>query len=143
MLGSFKFSVSALATHATADLSSFASNLGKTPDHIRIAGEPIVTPNGHAPGGTYFDSRCLVTLGSHQDGTMRECFERAADLFEGHPQAARRVIEIGGSVELFARWYPNGDTGELLPSALLSRIGALGVSVGFNVYGVQPETPED
>lgn len=74
---------------------------------------------------------------------MQECFERAADLFESYPQAARRVIEIGGSVELIARWYPNGDNGEVLPSALLSRLGALGVSVGLNVYGVQPETPED
>lgn len=137
MLGTFTFSVNALAVHATADVSSFASDLGITPDHSRTAGEPIVAPRGHKPGGTYFDSRCLVTLGSHEDGTMRECFEQAAELLERHPEAVRRVIDIGGSVELFARWYPNGDTGEVLPPILLSRLGALGVSVGFNVYGVQ------
>jgi len=143
MLSTFEFSVSVLAIDAAVDLSGFAVAFGRMPSHLSKAGDTIVTPTGHRPGGRYATSRCLIKLGSHEDGTLRECFERATDLLERQREAVNAVLEMGGSVELFARWYPNGDTGEILPSALLARLGCLGVSLGLNVYGVPPTPAEE
>jgi hypothetical protein len=143
MLGTFEFSVNVLAAHAAADLSGFALAFGGTPRHCSNAGEPIVTPTGARLAGTYATSRCLIELGSQEGGTLSECFERAADLIERQHEAVSRVLNMGGSVELFARWYPDGDTGEVLPPTLLARLGSLGVSLGFNVYGVQPTPAEE
>lgn len=138
MLGAFEFSVNILAVHTAADLSDFAAAFGLTPKRLVKAGEPIVTPTGHRPGGTYVSSRCLIELEAQPDWTLRESLERAVDLLERQQAAVGRLLDKGGSVELFARWYPNGDTGEVLPPALLARLGSLGVSLGFNVYGVPP-----
>ena len=143
MPSAFEFSVNVLATHSAADLSGFAAAFGRTPRHLGKAGEPIVSPVGNKPGGTYATSRCLIEFSSQEDGTLRECFEQATDSLECQQEAVSHVLKMGGSVELFARWYPNGDTGEVLPPDLLARLGSLGVSLKFNVYGVPPTPTEE
>ena len=45
---------------------------------------------------------------------------------------------MGGTVEVFVRWYPNGDTGDVIDAGVLRKFGALGVKLGFNVYVVPP-----
>lgn len=138
MLGLFDFTVYVVALHNTADLTDFAAAFGRTPRHNSKAGEPIVTPSGHRLSGTHVTSRCLIELGSQENGTLEECLTHAVELLERQRDAVGLVLEQGGSIELFARWYPSGDTGEVLPPALLVRLGSLGVSLGFNVYGVPP-----
>lgn len=59
-------------------------------------------------------------------------------MLEPHRAFIEEVRRTGGSVEVFARWYPNGDTGESLSADVLAKLGSLGVSLGFNVYGVDP-----
>jgi hypothetical protein len=138
MLGDFDFSICVIARHSDADMSDLAMRLGRPPVHTSRKGEQIVTPKGRRLTGTYPDSRCLVELASNQDGTLAECVERAAELLEPHRDFFQQVRGIGGSVELFAKWYPNGDTGESFPPELLAKLGSMGLSLGFNVYGVDP-----
>lgn len=137
MLGDFDFHVYVLARHPEADVSELAVRLGQTPKHVSRSGMPIVTPTGVRPGGTYFESRCLVEVASNADGTMAECVFRVASLLEPHREFIDQITK-GGGVEVFVRWYPNGDTGESFPPDVLTKLGSLGVTFGFNVYGIHP-----
>ncbi len=64
--------------------------------------------------------------------------KRAVDALESVKDALEEIRATGGDTQLFARWYPNGDTAEVFDPPLLSRIAALGLTFGFNVYGVDP-----
>jgi len=138
LLGDFGFQVCVLAQHADADVSELATLLGRTPTHASRSGMPVTTPAGARPGGLYPDSRCLVEMASNEDGTLVECLGMTVSALEPLRDYIQQLKNSGGEVVVFARWYPNGDTGEALPAELLTRLGALGVELGFNVYGVRP-----
>lgn len=138
-MGDFDFQVCVLARHPQADVSELSARLGRVPAHASKRGAVIVTPKGTRPGGIYADSRCLVEFASNEDGTLAECLGAAADALEPHREFIAQLIRNGGEVQVFARWYPNGDTGETLPPYLLRKLGSLGVQLGFNVFGVPPQ----
>lgn len=138
MLGNFDFKVFVMARHPELDVSELSIKLGKPAGHTSVRGMPIVIPAGSRPGGLYPESRCLVELASSKNGTLAECISLAVDMLEPHKTFIDRVRGGGGDIVVFARWYPNGDTGETFPPEMLVKMGSLGVRLGFNVYGHHP-----
>lgn len=77
-------------------------------------------------------------MASDEDGSLAECVALVVDALEQQREFIEQLKGRGGDVEVFARWYPDGDTGESFPAGLLARLGSLGVRLGFNVYGHSP-----
>ena len=141
MLGTFEFHIYVLARHSSADMSELATRLRRDPTHLSTKGLQVVTPSGRWLPWTARDSKCLIEVASDRDGTVAEGLEVAADILTDHQDYVRQVADMGGTVEVFVRWYPNGDTGDVIDAAVLQKFGALGVKLGFNVYGVPPAVP--
>ena len=127
MLGSFPFVISVLAHHPVSDVAEFADLLGLPSAHVRRRG-----------GGKYGSSRCLIELSDNTVGTIADCLRQAIVTLTPHRHYIQRLHASGGYVEVFIRWYPNGDTGESLAPDILRDLAGLGLTLGFNVYGVSP-----
>ena len=127
-----------LARHSHADVSKLAHRLGLQALHLSRKGQAALGRGGRRLPYPASDSRCLVEVATQEHGTLAQGVTTAVTLLEPHRDFIRELSDAGGEVQVFARWYPTGDTGETFPSALLMRLASLGVTFGFNVYGVPP-----
>ena len=135
----FTYSVSLRVRHPTADLLKLGSELALEPRHSWTAGEPRRTPKGAALRGNRAESEWSAPL--LRDGKVHSEEQSLDDALAGiverlsvHRQTFLRIRAEGGDVELFLGIFGNGNLGIILEPELLSRVGALGVTLSFDIY---------
>lgn len=135
----YSYSISLRVRHPTADLEDFGSDLALKPKFSWRAGEPRLTPKGVALTGVRSESYWsapLIRDGKLRSGDQPLEDELATVIAQLSParETFVRIRAEGGDVELFIGIFCDGNCGFTLGPHLLSRIGALDVTLALDVY---------
>lgn len=98
------------------------------------AGEPRVTPTGRPLGGVRKESYCSFRVARRDDGELARSISEIMDVLEAQRSHLEEITRTGGRLNVYALWYPCGDTGETFSADLLGRLASLNVDLGINVY---------
>lgn len=135
----YSYSISLRVRHPTADLEAIGLELALEPKVSWKAGEPRLTPKGAALTGvrseSYWSSP-LIRDGKRHSGDQSLEDELATVIAQLLPAREKffRIRAEGGGVELFIGIFGDGNCGVILGPELLSRTGALGVTLAFDIY---------
>jgi len=130
----FDYAVSLCVIHPAMDPDVICKTLEWEAEYRWKVGTPRRTPNGTPLEGNYRNSYCSFDVASGGDGELAACLRTATGRLEKHAAFLRQVRNDGGEIMFYVFWYPNGDTGEIFDVHLLSRMAAIGVELGVNVY---------
>ena len=135
----FSYRVHLSIKHPSADPARIASELRRQAQTDWRAGEPRVTPTGRRLGGVRAETYCSFRVGEGDDGALAECLAAYVTGLEPHAAFLRELKASGGELLFYAFWHPSGDSGEIFHADLLSRLAALGIDLGINVYDDRQE----
>ena len=130
----FDYSVNLRVKHPSRHPDAIATDLAMSPRTAWNVGEPRVSASGRLLGGTRTETYCWFPMGDGHDGELARCLSDALLELETRVNAVRALKATGGTIQFYVFWYPNGDTGQVFDTALLSRMAALGIDLGINVY---------
>jgi len=130
----FEFAVSLRVVHPTMDPDLICKSLDWEAEYRWKAGAPRQTPKGTPLEGHYRSSYCSFEILSGDDGELAHCLRAAVERLEKYADFLRQMRADGGKIQFYVFWYPNGDMGETFSVDLLSRMAALGIDLGLNVY---------
>lgn len=125
-------------SHPDANPDSFSAALGlECTGRKVLAGQSRSTPKGVVLTGVYprshwsheFPSRDATQLISHLS-EITEQLGASLPFFKQHASE-------GGDAELFLGLFVDGNFDDVLPAALFSQLGALGIDLRLDVYGQQ------
>ncbi len=135
------FKVSMHVTHPEIDPAEITTALEMSPHRAIKAGAPRTTRKGEPLKGTYeFScwSHDFDVEGARELGVV---LENLVERLRPHRKFFHRMVEEGGSVELFCGVFAAGNWDEILSYTLMHRLGALGVDLRLDVYP-KKEDPE-
>ena len=129
---SFKISLS--VTHPDMDPVEISKALDLAPVRATRAGAPRTTPKGTPLPGMY-DFSCWThqfdVEGASELGVV---LESLVERLQGHRQFFHRVVQDGGTVELFCGVFAAGNWDEILSHSLMGALAALRVDLRLDVY---------
>jgi hypothetical protein len=121
MLDGYYFSIRVLLRHPTMCIADLTRGLGEEPDY---SGEPT-------DGKVAFWSRVSETRGE------RGFFSEVTDVIswlEGKSTFVREVLDSEGSIEVIVQLPGDRNIGDSWDAGVMSRAGALGLSLGVEVF---------
>lgn len=129
---SFKVSLSVI--HPEMDPAEISTALDLAPVRTTRAGAPRTTPKGTPLPGTY-DFSCWThqfdVEGASELGVV---LESLVERLQRHRQFFHRVVQDGGTVELFCGVFAAGNWDEILSRSLMGELAALHVDLRLDVY---------
>ncbi|TCZ80382.1 DUF4279 domain-containing protein [Lysobacter sp. N42] len=132
----YRYRVSLALTHPTLSAAELGTVLPVQPDHQGTVGEPRKTPKGGPLPGTYRESFWRHSFDTPQDANVEEFI---AGLAETLSPSLPRLLSGGGKARLFIGLFLQQENiGLELSPELMSRCGAVGISLGFDIYGPDP-----
>lgn len=118
--------------HFAPDLVS--ASLGLPAQWKQKMGEQRRAPNGQCLDGFYETNYSSFLLCRKERGLLSEYLEKNLYQLESKKDTLNQVTKSGNSVELFIGWYGENHIGDILSGQLLSRLGALGISLSLDIY---------
>ncbi|XLX41717.1 hypothetical protein ACK25U_06850 [Ectopseudomonas mendocina] len=132
---SFIFSVSLRFFGLNTDPDIICQQLKLSPKWKQKVGDLRVDPRGQELGGTYDRNYCSFNLADKQAGELHEFLEKTINYLMQYKSTFELVSSSGDRAELFIGWYSQGNTGDILGSSLLRKIGELNIDLALDVYG--------
>lgn len=132
----FRYRVSLRLCHPKMDPEDISVALKMKPQFQWKAGERRTTPQGRPLEGinsvTYWCSQGIEGQGFG----LAESLSTHLHELETNAFFLKNFVSSGGSIEYFIGWFTDGlMTGATLDSDLLSRMSALNIDMGLDVYG--------
>ena len=133
---SYRYKVSIALTHPALPAAELGRALPFKASHEGTVGEPRRSPTGQALPGVYKESFWRCSLTTPADGELEGFI---ANVVEQLAATSPHALVDGGKARLFIGLFMEQDNiGLELCPELLSRCGALGISLGFDIYGPDP-----
>jgi hypothetical protein len=125
------------------DLEEISEFLAMTPRHSWKVGERRRTAAGHPLGGVYPITHWCSEAVEGQGFDMAEALSSHLLTLEAHRTFLSHFTSTGGSIECFVGWFTDGqNTGVTLDWELLSRLSALQIELGLDVYCGSDPSPD-
>src|SRR5262245_47123836 len=128
------FKVSLSVTHPDIDPTEISAALELTPRRATRAGAPRTTPNGDPLTGAYQFSCWTHRFDVEGASELAVVLASLVEKLQRNRQFFHRVVQEGGSVELFGSVIAVGNWDEVLPHALMGQLSALHVDLRLDVY---------
>jgi hypothetical protein len=128
------FKVSLSIRHPYIDPVEISKALGLKPERATRAGMPRTTPLGDPLHGTYEFSHWMHHLDTEGVNELGSVLEDFVNRFQRHDDFFYRVVEDGGTVELFCGVFAAGNWDEVLPHSLMGQLAALRVDLRLDIY---------
>lgn len=137
----YRFTISLRLVHPSADLSHCSAEFGLEAFRIWKAGESRETPRGKPLDGFWRESYWTAPLDTPEPEDIEAALARIAEWLGEHDSFLADHARSGGSAELFIGFFLEGaNSGFLLEPTLLEKFSALGVALGFDIYGLDDES---
>ena len=138
-MNAYEYTIAVRVKHPSIDPTVVTDALRIEPQHSWKAGVSRRTPTGELLEGTYRESywtgQVLETERlSSDEMPLEDALNRSAARLQRAEEFLSKLIDDGGSIELFVGIFGAGTFGVELPAALLARLGGLGVAVSLDVY---------
>lgn len=132
----YRYKVSLVLTHPTLPAAELDSALPFKVSHEGTVGEPRHTPKGQALPGAFKETFWRCSLATPADAELERFI---AGIAEQLAPSLPHLLTGGGKARLFIGLFLEQENiGLELSPELLSRCGALGISLGFDIYGPDP-----
>lgn len=128
------FKVSLWIEHPDIDPDFISNTIHLTPVRTTRAGAPRSTPIGEPLEGTYECSRWGHNFNVEGASELGAVLEDLAEELQIHEPFFRRLVQEGGSVELFCGVFAAGNWDEVLPHPLLGKLASLHLDLRLDVY---------
>ena len=128
------FKVSLSVTHPDMDPAEISTALDLAPERATRAGDPRTTPKGDPLSGAYNFSCWTHQFDVERASELGVVLESLAERLQRHQQFFHRVVQDGGSVELFCGVFAAGNWDEILSHSLMGELAALQVDLRLDVY---------
>ncbi|MBI5247811.1 MAG: DUF4279 domain-containing protein [Elusimicrobia bacterium] len=137
-----KVEISIRINHPEWPAEKISKLLNEEPELSRTVGEPRTTPMGDPLKGVNRETHWLTTL-DYRGNSVTEAIKFSTNRYAQFKGVFQEIRITGGDVEFFIGWFlkKRGGDGEVIPADVLKRVGELGVSLSFDIYG--PETRTD
>ncbi len=129
-------------SHPDIDPAEITHAVGLLPKRTTRAGDPRSTPTGEPLSGKYDFSCWMHRFDVHEATELGVILEQLVDQFQGFRSFFHRIVEEGGSVELFCGVFANGNWDESLPYSLLGRLAEFQINLRLDVYPKE-QVPEE
>lgn len=128
------FSVSLSITHPDMDPTEISKAIELTPKRTTRAGAPRTTSRGDSLTGTYEFSSWVHSFHVQGASELGVVIQDLARRLQRHEPFFRRIVEGGGSVELFCCVRAAGNWDEILSHSLMGQLSALHIDLRLDVY---------
>lgn len=128
------FEVSLSITHPDIDPAEISNAVGLTPKRATRAGAPRTTPKGDALAGAYKFSHWLHLFDVKGASELGVVLENMAERLQCHETFFHRVVDDGGTIELFCGVFAAGNWDEVLSHSLMGRLAELRIDLRLDVY---------
>lgn len=136
----YRFTISLRLVHPSAEISHCSAEFGLEPFRIWKAGEPRATPQGKPLEGFWRESYWTAQLDTPEPEEIEAALARIADWLREHDSFLADHARSGGSAELFIGFFLEGaNSGFLLEPTVMAKFSALGVALGFDIFGLDDE----
>ena len=136
----YRFKASLRLIHPSADLSHCSREFGLEPSRQWKNGDARTTPRGRPLEGTRGESYWTAPLDTSTHKNIEGGLSHIATWLAEHSTFMADHVHSGGSAELFIGFFlETFNTGFELSPSLLSKFGALGVGLDFDMYGQDDE----
>jgi hypothetical protein len=133
-----RFCVQLFIVHPTMVISEITNALGLEPKFAHQVGEPRTTPKGDKIHGTYPDTRWRHSIEYKvRDQWFTAEVEALVNHLESRKAFLNDISATDGSATIIVQFLgDDGYFGDSLSPSMLTKIGDLGLSLGFEVYTV-------
>jgi len=128
------FKVSLSITHPCIDPAEISAVLELTPERTTRSGAPRTTPKGELLAGAYQFSCWTHQFDVKEASELGPVLEDLVQRLQRHQQFFCRVVQDGGSVELFCGVFAAGNWDEVLSHSLMGKLVALQIDLRLDVY---------
>jgi len=128
------FKVSLGIRHPDIDPAEISKAIHLTPKRATRAGAPRITPKGAPLTGTYEFSYWTHEFDVDEATELGVVLQGLVERLQVHRSFFHRVVQDGGSVELFCGVFAGGNWDEVLSHSLMSELAALQVDLRLDVY---------
>jgi len=137
----YRFTISLRLVHPSAELSHCSAEFGLEAFRVWKAGEPRETPRGKPLEGFWRESYWTATLETPEPEGLEAALSRIAEWLGEHDSFLANHARSGGSAELFIGFFLEANnSGFLLEPSLQAKYSALGVALGFDIFGIDDES---
>lgn len=121
--------------HEELDPERITGLLGIQPSKTQVKGRPFTPPKGKEfipPIGGWF----LSTKGLLDSRDVRRHVDWILDKLTGKDETLKKLQAEGNRMDIFCFWLSaDGHGGPMLSPAIMRRLGALEIPIGFDIYG--------
>ncbi|REJ85905.1 MAG: DUF4279 domain-containing protein, partial [Planctomycetota bacterium] len=128
------FKITLIVTHPSIDPAEISRAIGLTPVRTTRGGAPRTTPTGQPLAGEYQFSCWKYEFDVQAADELSHVLETLVDELQCNRPFFHRVVQQGGTVELFCGVFADGNWDEVLSHALMRALAALHVDVRLDVY---------
>jgi hypothetical protein len=132
--GGLSYRVRVLIRHPVADPAEISAAMDMEPTRSWKAGSDRFTPSGSPLPGTHRDTMWAVSALQRNSRKLSEGVSEMVTVLEAAASLVDRLLKSGGTVELIVDLEGGRNIGDTLSAALLSRIAALGIEFGIEVF---------
>ena len=128
------FKIALIVTHPNIDPAEISSAIGLIPVRRTRGGAPRTTPTGQPLAGEYQFSCWRHEFDVQPADELSRVLENLVDELQCHRPFFHRVVQQGGTVELFCGVFADGNWDEVLSHSLMRALAALHVDLRLDVY---------
>ena len=128
------FKVSLSVKHPDIDPADVSAALDLAPERTTRTGAPRTTPKGDPLTGTYEFSCWTHQFDIEGASELGVVLESLVKRLQRHQGFFHRVVQQGGSIELFCGVFAAGNWDEILSHTLMGQLADLRVDLRLDVY---------
>ena len=136
-----KFTVTLAMTHPSIDPGAISRALTLEPSRQSKVGQRRATPTGSPLEGTYQFSSWGHQFDVRGASDLAESIARILDQLDPHKPYLLKMVQDGGSVELFCGVFADGNWDECFHHTLLRRLSDMAIDLRLDVYPNYDEDP--
>jgi hypothetical protein len=133
--------VSLAIRHPHIDPAEISKALQLEPTRATRAGAPRTTPTGNPLPGTYDFSHWTHQFDVAGALELGVILEELVQRLQVHQSFFHRLVQEGGTVELFCGIFAAGNWDEILSHALMSELSGLKIDLRLDVYPKDGDAP--
>jgi hypothetical protein len=137
----YHFRISLRVRHPSMAPERISEAVGIEPKRSWKAGEPRQTPTGSPLTGTNRDTYWTAVIAAGRyPSNVNDAIHDILRRFVRHRSFLHQIRTEGGTVELFAGWFFENQSGDVLTYQCLALAGDLQIDLSFDVY--PPDQPQ-
>jgi hypothetical protein len=128
------FKVSLFVEHPSIDPAEISRAMGLIPKRTTRAGAPRTSPAGESLIGDYPFSCWSHDFDVQEAAELCRVLENLVEDLQYHRPFFHRMVQEGGTVELFCGVFAAGNWDEVLPHTLMRALAELHIDLRLDVY---------